>query len=140
VHIRPATSADLLALVNVDAHARDGDAERISFIGTAVASGRCLLADDGQPLGYVITTPRHFFGSDFVDLLRVIEERRCEGIGQLLLRSAVVRSQTPRVFSSTNESNEPMRALFTRERWSFSGRLDGLDEGDPELVYFIDKQ
>jgi hypothetical protein len=31
-----------------------------------------------------------------------------------------------------------MRALLAVEGWQFSGRLDGLDEDDPELVYFCD--
>lgn len=140
MQIRPADRSDLGGLVRVDAHARDGDAGRISFIEAAVASERCLVADDGRPVAYVITTPRHFFGTDFVDLLQVNEERRREGIGGLLLRSAVARAHTQRVFSSTNDSNGPMRALFAHDGWSLSGRLDGLDEGDPELVFFIDRE
>jgi len=32
-----------------------------------------------------------------------------------------------------------MRALLDREGWSLSGELRGLDEGDPEIVYFIDR-
>jgi hypothetical protein len=44
------------------------------------------------------------------------------------------------VFSSTNESNAVMRSLFTAEGWTHSGRLDGLDQNDPEVVYFIDQQ
>jgi hypothetical protein len=29
-----------------------------------------------------------------------------------------------------------MRSLLRTEGWSFSGELDGLDEGDPELVFY----
>ena len=30
-----------------------------------------------------------------------------------------------------------MRALLDSEGWSLSGRLAGLDEGDPELVFYL---
>jgi len=42
------------------------------------------------------------------------------------------------VFVSTNESNAPMRELLRSEGWRPSGVLTGLDEGDPEHVFFHD--
>lgn len=33
-----------------------------------------------------------------------------------------------------------MRSLFTADGWTLSGYLDGLDQNDPEVVYFIDQQ
>ena len=42
------------------------------------------------------------------------------------------------MFTSTNESNTPMRQLLQSEGWSPSGVLTGLDEGDPEHVFFHD--
>jgi len=39
------------------------------------------------------------------------------------------------MFTSTNRSNLAMQSLLRREGWLFSGELDGLDEGDPELVF-----
>jgi hypothetical protein len=30
-----------------------------------------------------------------------------------------------------------MQALLESEGWSLSGKLDGLDEGDPEVVYYL---
>ena len=41
------------------------------------------------------------------------------------------------MFTSTNKSNAPMQALLESEAWSLSGRLVGLDEGEPELVYYV---
>lgn len=29
-----------------------------------------------------------------------------------------------------------MQALLRRENWLVSGTLDGLDDGDPEVVYY----
>ena len=58
------------------------------------------------------------------------------GIGRNLLRAALAAAGTEQVFTSTNTSNQPMRSLLQAEGWSFSGELDGLDEGDPELVFY----
>ncbi len=80
--------------------------------------------------------PAHFFGRDFVDLVMVDPTRRRAGIGRGLLRVALVAAGTEQVFTSTNASNQPMRSLLQAEGWSFSGELAGLDEGDPELVFY----
>ena len=140
VRLRLAGEADEDALQQLDGLARGGDVERNAFIHEAVTSRRCLVAEGSEVVGYVVTAPGRFFDRDFVELLMVRDASRRRGVGRALLRAAVDRSGTSRVFSSTNESNAAMRALFTAEGWTISGRLDGLDRGDPEVVYFIDQQ
>jgi hypothetical protein len=54
------------------------------------------------------------------------------------MRAALQNASTPSVFVSTNESNTPMRELLRSESWTSSGVLTGLDEGDPEHVFFHD--
>lgn len=51
--------------------------------------------------------------------------------------TAVATATSTTVFTSTNESNAPMQALPAAEGWELSGKLDGLDDGDPELVYYL---
>ena len=58
-------------------------------------------------------------------------------MGSALLRAAVDVATTTTVFTSTNESNAAMRALLARDGWLVSGTLDGLDLGDPEVVYYL---
>jgi GNAT superfamily N-acetyltransferase len=89
-------------------------------------------------VGYAAIDVRNFFGRDFVDLLYVDLANRRRGIGRRLMEEAVRRSSTSRIFTSTNESNEPMRSLLAVNGWVLSGVLDGLDEGDPEWVFFHD--
>jgi GNAT superfamily N-acetyltransferase len=86
--------------------------------------------------GFVITNTRAFFGRDFVKLLVVSPAHRRSGIGSALLEAATATATTETIFASTNESNAAMRALFEREGWSLSGILTGIDEGDPELVFY----
>ncbi len=139
VRLRLAGDGDQHALQKLDDLARGGEVDRNAFIQEAVSNRRCLLAEDREIVGYVVTAPRHFFDRDFVELLVVHDDYRRRGVGRALLRAAVDRAGTSRVFSSTNESNAAMRSLFTAEGWTLSGRLDGLDQGDPEVVYFIDQ-
>lgn len=136
--IRRATAADLTSLSMVDDAVTPGS-ERAALLGELVAGrGRCLVAEDaGAVVGYVAVAGRHFFGRDFVELLVVALDARRRGVGRALLRAAVEEAATEDVFTSTNQSNEPMRALLASEGWRLSGTLDGLDEGDPELVYLL---
>ena len=126
-------------LLDVDPQARGGDSERIALLREAVAGGHCLIAVGASIVGFIVSRPRHFFGRDFIELLMVRDDVRRLGVGRRLLRAAVDAASTSRVFSSTNASNAAMRSVFEAGGWTLSGRLDGLDEGDPELVYFIDR-
>ena len=138
VTVRRASAADLDEILEIDSRARAGDAERSADLTRAIVDGGCVVAvGDGRVVGYVMTKPRHFYGRDFVELLVVDERTRRRGVGRILLNSAVDAAATSTVFTSTNLSNAPMRALLEVEGWEFSGRLDGLDEGDPELVFFL---
>lgn len=137
--VRTAERADRDAVVALDDIAT-GNPDRRALLEAAVASGQCLVLDAGDGIaGFVVIVPKHFFGRDFVELLIVERSRRRAGIGRQLLQAAVRAASTSRVFTSTNRSNAPMRALLDREGWSLSGELEGLDESDPELVYFIDR-
>jgi GNAT superfamily N-acetyltransferase len=103
--------------------------------------GECLVhLDHGSVTGFAVVRPAHFFGRDFIDLLMVDPARRRAGIGRALLRAACAAAGTGQVFTSTNTSNQAMRSLLRADGWSFSGELDGLDEGDPELVFYKIRQ
>ncbi len=108
-----------------------------TIVGDAVAS-ECLVhvTSGGDIAGYIITSVRSFFGRDFIRLIFVSPNYRRCGIGVELLEAAMSHATTDTVFTSTNESNSAMRQLLARDSWSFSGTLTGLDEGDPELVFW----
>jgi ribosomal protein S18 acetylase RimI-like enzyme len=134
---RRAVAGDLPAILGIDHLATGGDRERAEFLRHSVDLGECRVYVTGEVVaGFVVVLPAHFFGRDFVELLIVDPARRRSGIGRILLREALASAGTARVFTSTNASNRPMRALLAAEDWSFSGGLGGLDEGDPELVFY----
>ncbi|HUJ06992.1 MAG TPA: GNAT family N-acetyltransferase [Streptosporangiaceae bacterium] len=135
--LRPAEVGDLPGVLRADQHAAAGDAERIDFLTASIGRGECLVCvQDGEVAGFAVRRPAHFYGRDFVDLLAVHPARRRGGLGRALLREALARAGTTQVFTSTNTSNLPMRSLLAADGWTFSGELDGLDEADPELVFY----
>jgi GNAT superfamily N-acetyltransferase len=138
---RQATSDDEYEILTVDRRAAAGDRDRQEVLRDAIRTGACIVCErDGQLLGLLVLKPRHFFGRDFIDVLFVSPSSRRQGVGRALLRAAVSAATTPRVFTSTNKSNAAMQALLASEGWSPSGELDGLDEGDPELFYYLTRR
>lgn len=135
--IRCAVAVDLDGILRTDHNAAQGDPERAEFLRSSLTLGQCQVhVADGAVTGFVIVRPADFFGRDFIELLVVDPALRRSGIGRALLRHALAIAGTSRVFTSTNSSNQPMRSLLEAEDWSFSGQLDGLDEDDPELVFY----
>lgn len=136
VSIRRATATDLAEMVTIDRRAEDGESDRIERLASAIEHDDCFVAaDDGAVRGFAVARPGHFYGRHFIDLLVVAEDHRRQGLGRMLIRAVVDAATSVDLFTSTNESNAPMRALLESEGWQFSGRLEGLDEGDPELVF-----
>ncbi|MEJ0066419.1 MAG: GNAT family N-acetyltransferase [Caulobacteraceae bacterium] len=88
----------------------------------------------GDAIGFAIVT-RHFFGFPFVDLLLVAEAARRGGVGAALMAKCEGDHNADRIFTSTNESNAPMRWLLAKADWLVSGVIENLDPGDPELVF-----
>lgn len=135
--IRPATAVDLVAVLRLDPLAMAGDRLRAEFLSRCTAVGEChVYVAGGTVAGFVVRRPAHFFGRDFVELLVVDAAHRRSGIGRALLRHALDTAFSVQVFTSTNMSNTAMRALLSAEDWTFSGQLDGLDAGDPELFFY----
>lgn len=109
--------------------------ERLAHLGDLMRAGLSWLAvRDGEPLGFAIVT-RHFFNFPFVDLLHVADAHRRLGAGRALMDHCEQAHDADRIFTSTNESNAPMRALLAGAGWRPCGQVDALDPGDPELFF-----
>ena len=132
--IRRLTTADLPGLASVDPHLAESERRR-RVVGRLVEQGMSWVAEsDGAPVGFAIAS-RNFYDWPFVDLLVVAESARRAGVGSALMRQCAEAHEEDRTFTSTNESNAPMRALLAKAGWDASGQIDNLDPGDPELVY-----
>ena len=135
MQIRDAQPSDRDPIVSLD-HVATLDLSRVDLIDRAIASLICLVAESsGQVLGYGILE-HSFFSNAFISLIYVSDSERRKGVGSALLNALVERCDTPKLFTSTNESNTAMRSLLVRAGFIESGVIHNLDPGDPECVYF----
>ena len=133
--LRTARAQDIGAIVAIDPHSRARPAQIQALIREQAS---LIAVEHSQVAGFLAVRPGHFYQRDFIDLLFVTPRSRRQGIGRDLMQAALQNASTSRMFTSTNESNTPMRELLRSEGWSPSGVLTGLDEGDPEHVFFHD--
>lgn len=137
IAIRQATLADADRILAMDAGSRR-DTARARGIQLRIESGSCLVAErNGQLIGYG-TLAYDFFDHGFVAILYVSENQRRRGVGRLLMVALASRCRTRKLFTSTNQSNLPMRRLLESLGYVRSGVIHDLDPDDPELVYFLD--
>ena len=134
--LRSATAEDAPLVAAVDlACGAPQDAHRAALVPQLLAFGLSWMAEsDGAPAGYAIVS-RRFFSRRFVELLAVAPAFRRQGLGAALMARCQAAGEAEVIFTSTNESNAPMRALMAREGWETSGVIHNLDPGDPELVF-----
>jgi ribosomal protein S18 acetylase RimI-like enzyme len=131
---RRATLADIQTISAPDREFASGG--RKEFFERAIRrGGGYVLEEDARVIG-VGVLEYAFFEHGFISLLYVSPAARRSGAGQMLLQYLVSICETPKLFSSTNQSNEPMQALFAKAGFKRSGLIHNLDPNDPEIVYY----
>lgn len=130
--IRRASAAEIDTVIGI----APAGTERREAIAEWVRAGECHIAwRDDFATGYVVLT-RSFFRSPFIEMLVVSPTARRQGIGRALVAHCI--ALTPpgqKLWTSTNESNAPMRALLPGLGFVQTGMFEHLDEGDPELIF-----
>lgn len=132
--VRRARAEDAGALIALDSLA---DGRRQAAVRRWCQEGSAVVAEGAAgPVGYCVVEYT-FFEQGFVSMLMVAPAARGRGVGRSLLDAVAAACATPKLFTSTNVSNQPMQRLLQRAGWSPVGLLHGLDEGDPELFYLV---
>ncbi|MBN2284799.1 MAG: GNAT family N-acetyltransferase [Tissierellales bacterium] len=136
MEFRQGTEEDSYGIKAIDS-AINSVLNRSEFIDSSLKQGTVLVAlDDGEVVGYTVVN-RSFFDRPTIEMLMVAESRRGRGVGRALLQRAQELVGTENeLWTSTNESNSRMQALLVSEGFKQTGRIDNLDPGDPEIVYF----
>ena len=133
--VEAARAGDLQRIIEMDPRVADTPGRR-EFLEHAHAAGECIVARrDGELAGFVVLD-RLFFRQHFVELLYVEPAHRRTGVARAIVRHIESLCPGEKLFTSTNESNVRMQAFCAALGFERSGRIDNLDEGDPEIVYF----
>lgn len=132
-----AASSEHLHSVLVFTRDEIGSDKQAPWLKRAFERAEILVAvDNERVLGYIIWN-REFFEQAFIWLLRVQAKNRRQGIARALIAEIERRVGSSRkLFTSTNESNPVAQRTFEALGFVRSGRIENLDPGDPELIYF----
>ena len=133
--IRKATESDIAEIIAVD-HLAAHDANRRRHIREWVSGGSAIVAVVDEAVVGNAILEYTFFSQGFISMLIVAEASRRKGVGTALVSHLEEICKTGKLFTSTNESNEPMQALMHKMSYEPSGVVHNLDDGDPELFYF----
>jgi GNAT superfamily N-acetyltransferase len=106
------------------------------FVRSHVERHHLLIAeDDAGVLGF-IAYRTDWFQCTFVTLVSVDAEHRKRGIARALYRAVEDMSPSPRVFSSTEETNPVAIQMHTALGYAPSGHIDNLPQGYRELLFY----
>ncbi|MEQ9265823.1 MAG: GNAT family N-acetyltransferase [Balneolaceae bacterium] len=139
IGLRIATKKDKSLVVAFD-YALDKiehiELKREEKITKAISDKECFIILAGnKAVGFILFDHR-FFDQGWIELIIIEEKYRGKGIGGQAIDLICKQSKTNKVFTSTNSSNVPMQKALAKVGFTFAGKIDGLDEGDPELFYF----
>ncbi len=137
MQIREATPSDGDAIVALD-HVARADPARVRFIDRVLRSGGCLVAERHGAVVAYAALDYTFYEQGFVSIVYVAKSERRRGIGRALMQELAAQCQTRKLFTSTNQSNQPMQQLLKALGYVPSGVIHNLDPGDPELIYMLD--
>ena len=133
--LRLASITDADAIVAFD-HVAASEPARVQFIHDQIKSSTCYVAViEASIVAYAVLNYK-FYDNGWIEMLYVHPRFRRQGIGAALIRHLINECHTPKLFTSTNQSNIPMQRLLATLEFERSGFIENLDEGDPELVYF----
>ncbi|MCA0171202.1 GNAT family N-acetyltransferase [Bacillus sp. RAR_GA_16] len=122
-------------IVHVDSEV-SGSTSRRDFIKETIEKRCCIVVQEANNIVGFLTYDTNFFDCSFISLIMVSPSKRRKGYASLLLKYMINHSPTAKVFSSTNCSNVRMQKVFEANGFIQSGKIENLDEGDPEIVFF----
>jgi GNAT superfamily N-acetyltransferase len=133
--VTKATISDLSKLSKIDGMVI-GSEIRKPKIEQYILNVQCVVASiNSEPVGFACYDST-FFECCFIQLVIVNPNFRRLGIAGALMRYIEEHSPTPKLFTSTNESNTIMQQVCLSLDFVRSGIIENLDDGDPEWVFF----
>ena len=133
--IRRAKAAELPLLLAIDGGVQR-DPTHPAWLRRALAERAAwVLVRKRRIVAYGVLR-RSFFDRWFVESLYISADCRRTGCGSRMMAFFEARvSSYGEIWTSTNHSNRPMQQLLKKRGFVRSGRVTGLDRGDPEVFY-----
>lgn len=121
--------ADLAALVI-------GEARAGAFVRSYLERHHVFVAEAVAEVVGFLAYRTDWFQCTLVSLVVVREDFRRKGIARELFRSLEAVSPTPRLFSSTEETNAESIRMHAALGFTPSGHIDNLPQGTRELLFY----
>ncbi|HEX7787683.1 MAG TPA: GNAT family N-acetyltransferase, partial [Methylomirabilota bacterium] len=113
-----------------------GEERAPAFIRSHMEQHRLIVAESGGEVVGFVAYRLDWFQCTFVSLVVVREDFRRKGIAREFFKSVEAVSPTPRLFSSTEETNVPSIRMHTALGFVPSGHIDNLPQGVRELLFY----
>ena len=135
VEIRSAQFDDVPACATLAVELMGGKRAR-PFMEAAADRRELLVAsDNGSVVGF-LAYRTDWFNCTFVSLVAVTPEQRRKGVARALFRALEAQSPSPRLFSSTEETNAASIRMHSTLGFTASGYIDNLPQGCRELLFY----
>lgn len=135
MEIRPAEPVDVPQVMALAAQVI-GEERAGAFVRSHLERHHLLVADVAGQVAGVLAWRADWFQCTFVSLVSVREDRRRKGIARALFEEVARRSPSPRLFSSTEETNGVSIRMHTALGFVPSGHIDNLPQGYRELLFY----
>jgi GNAT superfamily N-acetyltransferase len=113
-----------------------GEARAGAFIKSHMERHHLIVAESAPDVIGFLAYRTDWFQCTFVSLVVVREDFRRKGIAREFFKSVEAVSPTPRLFSSTEETNAASIRMHTALGFVPSGHLDNLPQGSRELFFY----
>ena len=135
MEIRAPQPSDVEALMALAA-AVIGPERAGPFVRSHLDRHHLLVADAGGEVAGMLAYRTDWFQCTFVTLVSVREDRRKRGVARALYQAVEGMSPSPRLFSSTEETNAASIQMHTALGFHPSGHIDNLPQGYRELLFY----
>ena len=106
------------------------------FIRSHLREHRLVVADAGSEIVGFLGWRTDWFDCSFVELVVVAEEYRRRGIARECFLAVEALTRSPRIFSSTEETNAAGIRMHAGLGFQPSGHVENLPQGHRELLFY----
>jgi GNAT superfamily N-acetyltransferase len=135
MEIRAPRASDLDAVMALAGHVL-GSERAGPFIRSHVERHHLLVAEEDGEVAGVLAYRTDWFQCTFVSLVSVRADFRKRGVARALYAAVEEMSPSPRLFSSTEETNGAAIQMHTALGFAPSGHIDNLPQGYRELFFY----